>query len=54
MFPADQNDFIQRLAKLSCCWQFITLAGLHTTALATNVFAKEYSTIRISAYTELV
>jgi isocitrate lyase len=30
---AEQETYIQRLSKLGYCWQFITLAGLHTTAL---------------------
>ena len=33
MSSDEQETYITRLAKLGYCWQFITLAGLHTTAL---------------------
>lgn len=36
MSPAEQETYIERLGKLGYCWQFITLAGLHTTALASR------------------
>ncbi|KAL1978732.1 hypothetical protein VTN31DRAFT_1591 [Thermomyces dupontii] len=53
--PADeQRTFIDRLAKLGYCWQFITLAGLHTTALITDTFASEYAKNGMRAYGELV
>ncbi|KAF5635165.1 Isocitrate lyase [Fusarium sp. NRRL 52700] len=50
----EQETYIRRLAKLGYCWQFITLAGLHTTALISDQFAKAYSTIGMRAYGELV
>ncbi|KAF4981423.1 hypothetical protein FZEAL_2771 [Fusarium zealandicum] len=50
----EQETYIQRLAKLGYCWQFITLAGLHTTALISDQFAKAYSTVGMRAYGELV
>ena len=50
----DQQTYIKRLAALGYCWQFITLAGLHTTALISDKFAKEYSTRGMRAYGELV
>ncbi|EAA31618.1 hypothetical protein GE21DRAFT_8222 [Neurospora crassa] len=50
----DQETYIRRLAKLGYCWQFITLAGLHTTALISDQFAKAYSKIGMRAYGELV
>ncbi len=50
MSPDDQATYIQRLAKLGYVWQFITLAGLHTTALAVDNFAKGYSEIGMKHY----
>ncbi|RFU36179.1 hypothetical protein B7463_g176, partial [Scytalidium lignicola] len=51
---AEQETYIARLSKLGYCWQFITLAGLHTTALISNQFAKAYSQQGMRAYGELV
>ena len=50
----DQETYIRRLAQLGYCWQFITLAGLHTTALVSDTFAKAYSKVGMRAYGELV
>lgn len=50
----EQETYIQRLAKLGYCWQFITLAGLHTTALISDRFAQAYSKVGMRAYGELV
>ena len=46
--------YIRRLGELGYAWQFITLAGLHTTALISDQFAKAYSTNGMRAYGELV
>ncbi|KAI5287266.1 isocitrate lyase 1 [Ascosphaera aggregata] len=54
MSPSEQETYIQRLAQLGYCWQFITLAGLHTTALISDTFAKAYSQRGMRAYGELV
>ena len=54
MQPADQETYIKRLATLGYCWQFITLAGLHSTALISNSFAKEYAARGMRAYGEIV
>ncbi|KAA8896887.1 isocitrate lyase [Sphaerosporella brunnea] len=54
MSPAEQETYITRLAKLGYCWQFITLAGLHTTALISDTFAKAYSQQGMKAYGSLV
>ncbi|KYK60695.1 putative isocitrate lyase protein [Drechmeria coniospora] len=51
---ADQETYIRRLAGLGYCWQFITLAGLHTTALISDRFARAYSQQGMRAYGELV
>ncbi|KOS20378.1 Isocitrate lyase [Escovopsis weberi] len=53
--PRDQQEtYIRRLAALGYCWQFITLAGLHTTALASDRFARAFSQQGMRAYGELV
>ena len=54
MSAADQETYIQRLGKLGYVWQFITLAGLHTTALAVDTFAKNYAEIGMKAYGQQV
>ncbi|KAI0861573.1 isocitrate lyase [Xylaria cubensis] len=51
---AEQETYIRRLASLGYCWQFITLAGLHTTALAADRFAASYAKVGMRAYGELV
>ncbi|KAI0434273.1 isocitrate lyase [Xylaria sp. FL1042] len=51
---AEQETYIRRLASLGYCWQFITLAGLHTTALAADRFAAAYAKNGMRAYGELV
>ncbi|KAG6031834.1 isocitrate lyase 1 [Claviceps citrina] len=50
----DQEAYIRRLAGLGYCWQFITLAGLHTTALISDSFARAYADRGMRAYGELV
>ncbi|KAI0100165.1 isocitrate lyase [Nemania sp. FL0031] len=50
----EQETYIRRLATLGYCWQFITLAGLHTTALAADRFAAAYARDGMRAYGELV
>lgn len=54
MNASDQETYILRLAKLGYVWQFITLAGLHTTALAVDSFAKNYAEIGMKAYGQQV
>ncbi|KAK2070017.1 hypothetical protein P8C59_004553 [Phyllachora maydis] len=51
---AEQETYIRRLARLGYCWQFITLGGLHTTALISDKFARAYSQVGMRAYGELV
>ncbi|KAF7593068.1 isocitrate lyase 1 [Aspergillus hancockii] len=50
----EQETYIKRLGALGYAWQFITLAGLHTTALITDQFAKAYAKQGMRAYGELV
>ncbi|KAI1270586.1 isocitrate lyase family protein [Xylariaceae sp. FL1019] len=54
MPSTEQETYIRRLASLGYCWQFITLAGLHTTALISDRFAAAYAKIGMRAYGELV
>ncbi|KAK7529225.1 isocitrate lyase [Phyllosticta citribraziliensis] len=50
----EQETYIKRLAELGYCWQFITLAGLHQTALISDTFSKAYAKRGMAAYGELV
>lgn len=52
--PAEQASFIQRLGELGYVWQFITLAGLHSTALSTATFARAFSQQGMQAYVEQI
>lgn len=54
MSHSDQETYINRLGELGYCWQFITLAGLHTTALISDTFAKNYAKNGMRAYGEYV
>ncbi|EKG12225.1 Isocitrate lyase/phosphorylmutase [Macrophomina phaseolina MS6] len=50
----EQETYIKRLAALGYCWQFITLAGLHQTALIADTFSKAYAKRSMAAYGELI
>lgn len=54
MTTRDQTTYIPRLSQLGYCWQFITLAGLHTTALISHTFSKAFAKEGMRAYGELV
>lgn len=54
MSSSEQSTYISRLSALGYCWQFITLAGLHTTALISDSFAKAYARDGMRAYGNLV
>lgn len=54
MSRSDQETYIQRLAALGYCWQFITLAGLHQTALMADTFSKAYAAHGMRAYGEII
>ncbi|SCU85985.1 LADA_0D11386g1_1 [Lachancea dasiensis] len=54
MAPDELSTFIDRLAKLGYSWQFITLAGLHTSALAVSVFARDFAERGMLSYAETV
>ncbi|SMN19933.1 similar to Saccharomyces cerevisiae YER065C ICL1 Isocitrate lyase, catalyzes the formation of succinate and glyoxylate from isocitrate, a key reaction of the glyoxylate cycle [Maudiozyma saulgeensis] len=48
----EQFTFIDRLGKLGYVWQFITLAGIHTTALSINAFARDFKQDGMKAYAQ--
>lgn len=53
--PADeQKTYIERLGKLGYVWQFITLAGMHSNALISAQFAKNYAKDGMRAYAGLI
>nr|OQO21460.1 Isocitrate lyase [Rachicladosporium sp. CCFEE 5018] len=54
MPASEQETYIKRLAALGYCWQFITLAGLHSTALISNSFARAFAKSGMRAYGELI
>lgn len=54
MSPEEQETYIYRLGKLGYCWQFVTLAGLHSTALMTDDFAGEFAARGMRAYGEMI
>jgi len=49
-----ERDYIWELGRLGFVWQFITLAGLHTTALAVDTFARHFAETGMQAYCEMV
>ena len=49
-----EKEYIWSLGKLGFVWQFITLGGLHTTALAVDTFARQYAKEGMKAYCEMV
>ncbi|KAI9791056.1 MAG: isocitrate lyase 1 [Candelina submexicana] len=51
---SEQQTYISRLSKLGYCWQFITLAGLHSTALISDQFSKRFKEQGMRAYGELI
>ena len=50
----EEESFVWELGKMGFVWQFITLAGLHTTALSVDLFARAYSNHGMKAYVEMV
>lgn len=47
-------DFIPRIARLGYVWQFITVGGLHSNALITSTFARDYAKRGMLAYVEKI
>ncbi|KAF1983261.1 isocitrate lyase [Aulographum hederae CBS 113979] len=50
----EQETYIKRLGQLGYCWQFITLAGLHQTALISDTFSKAYAKQGMRAYGSII
>lgn len=46
------RTFIADIGKLGFCWQFITLAGMHSNGLITDLFARDYAERGMLAYVE--
>ncbi|XP_028808388.1 isocitrate lyase 2 [Neltuma alba] len=47
-------EFIPRIAKLGYVWQFITVGGLHSNALITSTFARDFAKRGMLAYVEKI
>lgn len=54
MHSSELASFINRLGDLGYIWQFITLAGLHSNALAINAFAKDFAQRGMQSYAETI
>ncbi|KAI9098295.1 isocitrate lyase [Phlyctochytrium arcticum] len=52
MTDKEISSFIGDIAKLGFVWQFITLAGFHSDALITDLFARDYAKRGMLAYVE--
>ena len=50
----DLENFIDSLAQMGYCWQFITLAGFHMDALISEVFTKNYQKKGVLAFVQYV
>ncbi|WFD31265.1 isocitrate lyase [Malassezia sp. CBS 17886] len=48
------KDYVWDLGKLGFVWQFITLGGLHSNALISDMFAKGFATDGMKAYVQIV
>lgn len=48
------KSYVWDLGKLGFCWQFITLAGLHSNAYITDQFSREFAKEGMKAYVEQV
>jgi len=51
---ADMKNYVWELGKLGFCWQFITLAGLHSNAYISDLFARSFKEEGMKAYVEIV
>merc|ERR1712007_247821 len=54
MTDDEMEEFIFKLGELGFVWQFITLAGFHTDALAIDMFAREYALHGMKAYVSMI
>lgn len=54
MSDVEMRDFIPKIAKLGYVWQFITVGGLHSNALITSKFARDFARRGMLAYVEMI
>jgi len=54
MTDKEIGDFAIELGKMGYVWQFITLAGFHLNALASETFAKDFAKRNMIAYVEKI
>lgn len=54
MGTKEMKDFVWELGKLGFVWQFITLAGLHSNAYISDLFAQNFAKEGMKAYVELI
>ncbi|RDB17878.1 Isocitrate lyase [Hypsizygus marmoreus] len=50
----EMQGYVWELGKLGFVWQFITLAGLHSNAYISDLFAKNFAKTGMKAYVELI
>lgn len=50
----DLEMFTSNLAQLGYCWQFITLAGFHMSALISEVFTRNFSKHGMLSYVQTI
>ncbi|KAL9297588.1 hypothetical protein ACSQ67_023484 [Phaseolus vulgaris] len=54
MSDEQMRDFIPKIAKLGYVWQFITVGGLHSNALITSTFSRDFANRGMLAYVERI
>ena len=54
MSDEQMREFIPRIARLGYVWQFITVGGLHSNALITSMFARDFANRGMLAYVERI
>ncbi|KAL1408903.1 isocitrate lyase 1 [Vanrija albida] len=52
--PKEMKEFVWELGKLGFVFQFITLAGLHSNAYISDLFAQNFAKDGMKAYVELI
>lgn len=54
MSDEEMRDFIPKIARFGYVWQFITVGGLHSNALITSTFARDFANRGMLAYVERI
>jgi isocitrate lyase len=54
MSDKEIGEFCKELGRLGFVWQFITLAGFHMNALASEKFSKDFKHLQMIAYVEKI